>query len=251
MNIQRIKKRVIRQIVRFTKRHKRSVKTFIVRNRHIRASRKLAKMEAQKALLAALKFSRKQVAIRPRIRLISKFTLVLVIAFVIFNQIASYLKSREAEIKVNGQTILVAEKTEPRETTGLEISQVISPRLSPFAFKKPVDGYISQGFRAYHQANDIATDLGTPIHPVGSGVVEFAGRLVDGRGNVVIVDHGDGLKSLYAHMGRIDVGVGNMVNSNITIGTIGLTGHTTGPHVHLEVYDNGITVDPASILPQE
>ena len=91
--------------------------------------------------------------------------------------------------------------------------------------------------------------MGSPIHPLGSGIVEFAGKLVDGKGNVVIVDHGDGLKSLYAHMGRIDVGVGNMVNSSMTIGTVGLTGHTTGPHVHLEIYDNSLMIDPASVLP--
>ncbi len=65
----------------------------------------------------------------------------------------------------------------------------------------------------------------------------------------MIVDHGDGLKSLYAHMNRIDVGVGNMVNASMIIGTVGLTGRTTGPHVHIEIIDNGIQVDPASVLP--
>ena len=66
---------------------------------------------------------------------------------------------------------------------------------------------------------------------------------------MVVVDHGEGLKSLYAHMGQIQVGVGNEVNSDTVLGKVGLTGRTTGAHVHVELYDNNIAVDPAKILP--
>ena len=211
----------------------------------------LARLEASLAIKLAVKFLHFQLKIRPRARLFSKFILVLTIAFLASHQAVAYLKPKEAEIKINGQPILVAdskEATEPKDETGIDFA--ISSRRSPFEFKKPVEaGYLSQGYSSYHRANDIATDFGSPIRPLGPGIVESAGRLTDGKGNVVMVDHGDGLKSLYAHMDRIDVGVGNMVNANMTIGTVGLTGRTTGPHVHVEIYDNGVQIDPAAVLP--
>jgi len=211
----------------------------------------LARLEASLALKLAAKFLHFQLKIRPRIRLFTKVLLVLTIAFLASHQAVAYLKPKEAKIKINGQPILVAdikESTEPKTEAGIDFA--ISSRRSPFEFKRPVEaGYLSQGYSSYHRANDIATDFGSPIHPLGPGIVEFAGRLTDGKGNVVMVDHGDGLKSLYAHMDRIDVGVGNLVNANMTIGTVGLTGRTTGPHVHIEIIDNGIQVNPTSVLP--
>ena len=211
----------------------------------------LALLEASLAIRLALKFLHFQIKIRPRARLFSKFILVLMLAFLASHQAVAYLKPKEAEIKINGQAILVAESKEtiePKDEAGINFA--IASRRSPFEFKRPVEGgYLSQGYSSYHRAFDIATDFNSPIRPLGPGIVEFAGRLADGKGNVVIVDHGDGLKSLYAHMNRIDVGVGNMVNAEMTIGTVGLTGRTTGPHVHIEIIDNGIQIDPASVLP--
>src|SRR3972149_6912350 len=190
----------------------------------------LARLEVSLAIRFALQFLHLQLKIRPRIRLFTKVLLVLTLAFFASHQAVAYLKPKEAEIKIGGQPILVADSKESTEPT-VEA------------------GYRSQGYSSYHRAFDIATDFNSPIRPLGPGIVEFAGRLADGKGNVVIVDHGDGLKSLYAHMNRIDVGVGNMVNAEMTIGTVGLTGRTTGPHVHIEIIDNGIQVDPASVLP--
>ena len=251
MKIRKVKEVIIRHAARFFKRQKRLVKSYMATDQHIKTGRRLAKMEAKKALLVGLEFLHRQVKIRPRIRLFSKFVLILIVAYIFSHEAIAYLKPKEAQIKIGGQQILVAdpkETTKPDSETGLEA--IVTSRRSPFEFKRPVEsGYLSQGYSTYHRANDIATALGSPIHPLGSGIVEFAGKLVDGKGNVVIVDHGDGLKSLYAHMGRIDVGVGNMVNSSMTIGTVGLTGHTTGPHVHLEIYDNSLMIDPASVLP--
>ena len=216
-----------------------------------RQGKRTAQMKVLDAFLLVLSYCHFQLKIRPRIRLFSKFVLILIAAFIFFHQATSYLKPKEAKIKINGQPILVAdtrETVEPKNQTGLEFA--ITSRRSPFEFKRPVEnGYLSQGYRTYHRANDIATDLGSAIHPLGSGIVEFAGKTNDGKGNVVIIDHGDSLKSLYAHMGQINVGVGNMVNTSVTIGTVGLTGRTTGPHVHLEIYDNGLMIDPASVLP--
>ncbi|MDP2632153.1 MAG: M23 family metallopeptidase [Candidatus Curtissbacteria bacterium] len=218
-----------------------------------RSIKLLARMEAREAISLALAHTHFQLKIRPRIRMFSKIILVLAFAYVASDKALAYIKPHEADIKINGQAVLAA----PAEPAGqsiseVQISQSVISRLSPFSFRKPVDsGYMSQGYTAYHRGNDIATALGTPIHPVGSGIVEFAGFTPDGRGNEVIVDHGDGLKTLYAHMGKIYVGVGNLVISSDTLGTVGLTGRTTGAHVHFEVYDHSIAVNPTSYLPQD
>lgn len=206
--------------------------------------------EVRELARAMVIFSQLQLKIRPRLRLVTRALPVLVLIYLASSTAITYLKPREALILINGQPILVASENLEAKTEGDEgISQAISARRSPFEFDKPVDGYLSQGYRSYHRAYDIAVAYGTEIHPVGSGVVEYAGFTSDGKGNVVVVDHGDNLKSLYAHMGKIYVGMGNKVSSKTTIGTVGLTGRTTGAHVHLEVHDNGLAVNPDNLLP--
>lgn len=229
---------------------KRAYKYVFFRNKYAKKMRKYAQMDADRALLLTLKAIIFQIKIRPRIRLFTTFLVLMAIVFFASNYFSKYLESKEGEIKINGHQVLVAQQiNEKPKADEVEIKQAISLKRSPFEFEKPVEGYISQGYSRYHRAQDIATDLGASILPLGSGLVEFAGYTSDGKGNIVIVDHGDGLKSLYAHMGRINVTVGRTVNPSTAIGTVGLTGRTTGPHVHLEVYDNGIVVNPSSVLP--
>lgn len=216
-----------------------------------RTVRRVLKMEANRAIGLGLAFVHLQVRIRPRLRLVSLMLAFLVLLHIAALSFVSYVKPKEAEIKILGQAVLVAAegKTQDQVPTA-QISQTIDSARSPFEFAQPVDsGHLSGGYSRYHPAHDIAADLGAPIHPLGPGVVEFAARVTDGKGNVVIVDHGDGLKSLYAHMGKINVGVGNLVEPATVLGTVGLTGRTTGPHVHLEIYDRGVSVNPANILP--
>lgn len=212
--------------------------------------RRVLGMEANRAIGLGLAFLHLQVRIRPRLRLISLVLVLLMPLHVAAFTFVSYARPKEAEIKILGQPILVAAEGQAKDQKpASEISQTIDFSRSPFEFSQPVNGYLSQGFRSYHRAHDIAADFGAPIHPLGSGVVSFAGRVFDGKGNIVIVDHGDGLKSLYAHMDKINVGVGNLVEPATVLGTVGLTGRTTGPHVHLEIYDNGVIVNPANVLP--
>lgn len=209
--------------------------------------------EAGELARAFIAFLQVQFKIRPRARLISKILPALAVTYLASSGVVSFIEPREAEIKIMGQPVIAVAGEENMGNLAVaeaEIAQEVNFRRSPFELAMPVDGYISQGFRSYHRAYDIATSLSTPIHPVGSGVVDFAGFTADGKGNVVVVDHGDGLKSLYAHMGKITVGVGNMVDAKTILGTVGLTGRTTGAHVHLEIYDNGVSVNPGNLLPQ-
>ena len=216
----------------------------------IRYGLKLKRKGARKLFLQAHSLTKSQLAIRPRIRLILRVIPALAVAFILTSQAVAYLEPKKAEVKINGQNILVADKADESAKDEVEVSYNVASKRSPFDFKYPVNGHLTQGYRAYHPAYDIATAYGSPIKPLGSGKVEFAGSVAGGKGNIVIVDHGDDLKSLYAHMGNINVAVGNEVSPEMTLGTVGMTGRTTGPHVHLEIYDRGVAVNPASILPE-
>lgn len=117
------------------------------------------------------------------------------------------------------------------------------------SFQLPYDGYITTPFSSYHPGIDICAGLGFPIKPIAKGTVVNTGYNFFGLGLVVEVDHGNGYRSLYAHLGKIYTEAGKEVNENSFIGEIGLTGNTSGPHTHLEVSKDGVKIDPRLILP--
>jgi len=104
-----------------------------------------------------------------------------------------------------------------------------------------------RGFE-YHEGQDIDAAYGTPVQVTASGRVIIAGRQ-RGYGNVVYVDHGNGLSTRYGHLSEIDVTVGQTVTRGQTIGFVGSTGRSTGPHLHYEVRINNQPVDPRQYLP--
>ncbi|MCR4306061.1 MAG: M23 family metallopeptidase [Candidatus Daviesbacteria bacterium] len=122
------------------------------------------------------------------------------------------------------------------------------------SFSKPIimphPGYLSTKYSSYHPAVDIATGLGMPIHPIIDGEISQVGRDFFGLGNFVEVSHENGFKSKYAHMGNVYVQRGQKITSENTLGEVGLTGRTSGPHTHLEVTLNGNYVDPMALLPE-
>lgn len=107
---------------------------------------------------------------------------------------------------------------------------------------------VNQGYNKFHHAVDLGAPVGSVIKPVKSGVVSFSGYRADGYGNLVVIDHGKGLDSYYAHLNKIYVSEGQEVNTSTVIGEVGLTGHTTGPHLHLEINQNGAPLNPLSVL---
>ncbi len=109
---------------------------------------------------------------------------------------------------------------------------------------------INQGFSFFHPGVDFGAPIGSPIKPVKSGVVVEAGYTRDGYGNTVLIDSGGNFFSRYAHLSKIEVKVGDKVDINTEIGKVGVTGHTTGPHLHLEIHQDGIAINPLTVLPR-
>ena len=114
----------------------------------------------------------------------------------------------------------------------------------------PVNGPITSGFGwrwgRMHEGIDIGVPCGTPIHAAASGTVIYSGWM-DGYGNFVVIDHGNGLATAYGHQSAIYVS-GGSVSQGQTIGAVGSTGNSTGCHLHFEVRVNGSPVDPLGYL---
>jgi len=151
-----------------------------------------------------------------------------------------------------GQTIIVPDGVKPQEV-------VVSPRirqLTPDAgsvvasgnFVWPTSGTISQNYAWYHQGLDVANRAAPNVVAADSGSVEYSGCLSWGYGCHVVINHGNGYKTLYAHFQKNYVTVGQRVARGSAIGQMGSTGRSTGTHLHFEVSKNGVKLNPLSIL---
>ncbi len=128
--------------------------------------------------------------------------------------------------------------------TGELIWPVNAPVVSPFGYRiHPILHY-----RKLHTGIDLAAGYGTPIRASDSGSVIYA-TWMGGYGNVIIIDHGRGISTLYAHQSSLAAGSGAHVSRGQVIGYVGSTGFSTGPHLHYEVRLNGNPVDPMGYLP--
>jgi len=115
-------------------------------------------------------------------------------------------------------------------------------------FVWPVSGYITQGFWNNHRAIDIGSWLGNPVVASDSGYVVYAGWDRTGYGNLVIIDHGNGYRTYYAHLSAIYVRIGDSVGQGQQIGAVGSTGRSTGPHLHFEIRYRNVQRNPLGFL---
>ncbi len=112
----------------------------------------------------------------------------------------------------------------------------------------PASGLITTYPVWYHMGLDIAHSSSPPILASDGGTVTYAGCINWGYGCHVIIDHGNGFQSLYAHLSRIGVNPGQSVGRGSTIGNMGSTGRSTGPHLHFEIRQGGVLLNPLSYL---
>ena len=111
----------------------------------------------------------------------------------------------------------------------------------------PLDGAVNTSFGAGHDGIDIEAEMGDPIAAAGAGTVVFAGDDGDGYGLRVVLDHGDGIRTLYAHLDSIAVRDG-WVDAGEVVGKAGCTGSCSGDHLHFEVRVRARAVDPIPYL---
>ena len=155
---------------------------------------------------------------------------------------------------VPGETLIVPNGIEPsaQQTIKPQVYVVTGPvPVTSDGFTWPTHGIITQFASWYHMALDIAAPIGTPLIAASSGTVDYIslGTYDTGYGNNVWVNKGDGVRYHYAHMESVNVSQGeHVIGGQTVIGWIGVTGNTTGPHVHFEIQVNGTLVNPLPYL---
>lgn len=160
---------------------------------------------------------------------------------------------------VLGMELTIPGGVKPVEVSGarLAASQPAPPPVAPVApiasagqLQWPTYGPIYGSFTAGHRGLDISPPYGTPIYAAESGVVAWVQYINWGYGYHFLVDHGNGVQTMYAHLSEILVEPGERVTRGQHIGRVGTTGRATGPHLHFEVHQSGVAVNPLNFLPR-
>lgn len=152
----------------------------------------------------------------------------------------SLLDTSVEQAELSALQNLMSDFTPQRYWTGPMGLPAAAPVISSFGRRRSFNG---GSFNRYHSGTDFAGGPGTSIIAPAPGVVVFVGGL-DVRGRVTIIDHGWGVYTVYCHQTEQLVSVGDAITTGQVIGTVGSTGRVSGPHLHWEVWVNGVQVDP-------
>lgn len=118
-------------------------------------------------------------------------------------------------------------------------------------FQWPLSRFaVSQRFYLAHPGVDLTAPLSAPVYPMADGRVSWTQNYPWGFGKHLLVEHDKGLSSLYAHLSKIEVKEGQEVTKATSLGEVGTTGWSTGNHLHLEVYQDGMPINPIEVLPE-
>jgi murein DD-endopeptidase MepM/ murein hydrolase activator NlpD len=155
---------------------------------------------------------------------------------------------RESETPAAAEAPQTADAPQPSEPAQTEPTPTPEAKKADWVLpmEAPISSCFGPRWGTEHQGIDFAGDENTPIHAVGAGEIFAAGWVYTGYGISVVVDHGNGFLTHYAHMNKLNVNPGDHVNPGDIIGWEGSTGDSTGPHLHFEVH-NGMwnQIDPA------
>ena len=159
------------------------------------------------------------------------------------DRLAQAVENKTDELSMLESKLLEKRVSERLLPTILPVKEAVSG--SPFGYRSdPI-----AGLRSMHEGLDFSAEAGTPVVVAADGVVLSANYHAD-YGNVIDVDHGDGLTSRYAHLSSVDVKPGMLVKRGEKIGAVGTSGRSTGPHLHFEVRMLGVAQNPARFLKQ-
>lgn len=153
-----------------------------------------------------------------------------------------------------GQIVIVPEGVKKDDITPGTVPRVrqVTPDAGTVVasgqFAWPTHGTITQKFYWYHPGIDVANNASPDVLAADSGKVIFSGWDNTGYGNMVLIDHGNGYKTRYGHMQRLYVVVGQTVKRGAALGKMGSTGHSTGTHLHFEIYKGATRINPLSVL---
>ncbi len=171
------------------------------------------------------------------------------------NKVTEYENKKAEEIRI-AKAAMEAQKAKfsISKSIATTAQTPATGNLSGMPLCTPVNGSVSSRFGSRsgsrstaHTGLDISTSNGTGIRTISQGTVTYAGYK-GSYGNLIIVNHGNGIESYYAHCSAIYVTAGQSVDSTTTIGAVGSTGNSTGPHLHLEIRINGTPVNPQNYL---
>lgn len=159
-----------------------------------------------------------------------------------------YLNNKLVNEKVISEKVI----KQPKDKIVIRGTKGPLPSNKDFAFiEKPSRGAITSNFGERwgktHKGIDIAGNIGDPINCPLDGVVTYSGWM-DGYGNVIIVNHGDGLETRYGHCSKLNAKKNDKINKSDIIAFIGNTGNSTGPHLHFEVRKNGEAINPIKYI---
>jgi murein DD-endopeptidase MepM/ murein hydrolase activator NlpD len=156
--------------------------------------------------------------------------------------------SEQDLLRIEADAELIA-AAKARNSGGLGFTQDVAwPALGPISGIYGSQRILNGEARAPHRGVDVAAPAGTPVAAMASGVVSLARPDLYFTGGTVMIDHGHGLHSIYAHMQEVLVEVGQAVARGAPLGTVGATGRATGPHLHWGVYWFEEAVDPALLV---
>ncbi|AOY90255.1 hypothetical protein BKP64_11470 [Marinobacter salinus] len=162
--------------------------------------------------------------------------------------LTSMIKRLETQLEDREQQLRLLDKLASRQK--LEDEMYVEGRPITWGWLSSKYGYRSDPFtgkRTWHDGVDLAGKEGSDIISVAGGVVTWAGERY-GYGNLVEIDHGDGLVTRYGHCKEVNVRVGDVVQKGQVVALMGSTGRSTGPHVHFEVLSNGRSTDPVKYI---
>jgi len=166
--------------------------------------------------------------------------------------IASYNRLPDVSTISEGQRLFIPQNQKGRLVNQTALAAI--PREKAFIW--PVEGSVLYRFNemvagSANKGIDITVSRGTPIYAAKSGIVSFVGTDVKGLGNMVVIDHYEGIQTVYAYNDDNVVTVGNRVTQGDLIGHVGSGGRAVGPSLHFEIRNNSIPHDPLSYLPKK